>query len=1641
MSRTGEEGRLKKNNCCLTCSIVCFVIFIVFILALYIGGTIMFKTYVSPHIGGLTLNDALALTGNVLSGKESKPTYSEEDLDSFYSGLSDAMFLSDKTEDELEYELLSEDTKEALVPASTGDEQTDRDADYDAFRALPKSSRYALLSDEVKALLTLEEYSSLAATTDAAVAARKKVGLKTYRLSLQSIMDGMDFGAEDFSAEKGLEKSLSSLEFNFDSLENYDIENAAAEQNEKFTTFSVTGNQVSAFINDLITYFLSMEDSPLTSALKDTVVAELDLSSFVTVASVTIMNTPLAVADGEAAYDQKDTALGVTLSIRLRDVVKAALATSELKEQLSSVPDFAIGLIPKLVPQSFSASLTVFPLAKEEDGREIVVTVNKPSDKNAKRLSTLVNALLGEEKEDASKTFFGEINDKIVDVFSSVNKTVKINFVPSKDKNGNALKDDKGNTYSEMKIMTWETVLALLDDQGRLSAHDVFTMLKCLYISKEDHPLLDTDAALSSFKSDMSQKYGVNNDYLQNLNVLSTDDLSRIVDNVDLSSIDLKESNDEMKIRLSAKALAAFVKDYVTGSKDSSVAAAEEEGSSSLLQGLDLQITDVVIKKVSEEAGVSVYSLELGVLFSVRDMLEAQLPSDGIGGTLSKKLLPQNDSFFGIKLYISEYTDTEKNKLVHNVGKNIDSPAEGETSAYLSQIRINDFSYAQTSRVFDAINNFMQVLSGSSFEISSITGSLEDAVNDVFASIDKNDFNLDIRLYEEKTGTGGLSLPSLYELLSDVVKPKLQSGESFDTADARQVLLQIYQTTVDVEPKFNAADADAFTEEINDKYYITNASKLTIDDLFGKDKDGNSNAAALSSKISANSIYFKTDPAETEIWKQELNDDEYVKPSIYGDLRSVQDLRVHLTGAEIAALVEKSGMVPSDVASSFGEIKVIGASFRSETVEAVERIYLTFDLALIRKSDSDMTFGNALPESIKLSAEVLLYQSNEIYSEDTPRFSTKVKINDADSTKTFLMLRAVGGDSLSEQAIADKIGQSLATTFNTLEGKIPLSYTSTGIEIADVFSFLIKETQMKDNDEDTALTDPQKLAERLRAFGAQTKEDASNTGYYDWVNGLKLFEDTDDDYIYTNMQRAYFLKETPDMSLISDGFAAKFNTIKTDDFNLNEDSNGLFYYSGDILNLKISDRALGKIVHDKQDLTAAIQKDGNSNGLSIEIKSLKLYFENAKLVIECGVMISFDSRADYAMMPNYFFIISKTVEDDDPSNESGYLTTISLNNIDSDPTEKLFHNITSLSSKGVNFNSLNKKSIEDTINKELSAALKKFPSSVTFHTFSEEDITSHYNETNYPDDNIRVEVGDGYVSFPSVYSYLCDLLYSSDKPTEKQLQSMIVSLHDPNVNKEIVTNEKSSSAYNRAGFKDNSFNDYVLIYSDKYLGYQVSDYLSSHTQTINDNIQVSGIDQTIILRALTSEEDQGERSVWKSRFFSGSNDFVLTDNYIIVTATVSLAGYSSGDAEKVSSILPENLCISVLIDLDDPSGSKGLLYNMSQEDMHFFQQIMQANNAKFTISDIAVELATIIMDTLDSIKNMYIDAPLYMNINFDLNYRLNTDDFTYTTSLPYSGSSAKHVVNEWNYKEANEEDDDHIEDGVGYVIFARGMIS
>ena len=590
------------------------------------------------------------------------------------------------------------------------------------------------------------------------------------------------------------------------------------------------------------------------------------------------------------------------------------------------------------------------------------------------------------------------------------------------------------------------------------------------------------------------------------------------------------------------------------------------------------------------------------------------------------------------------------------------------------------------------------------------------------------------------------------------------------------------------------------------------------------------------------------------------------------------------------------------------------------------------------------------------------------------------------------------------------------------------AFTSGGeecIQIADVFSFLIKETSMKDSAEENApLTDPDALAARLRGFGQQTTGDGANAGVYTWMGDkLKLFVDEDDDYVYQNMQRAYFLNDTPDMDTVYNDFASKFNTIKSDTFNLNNDENGLFYYDGNILNLKVSDRALAVIVREKQSFAAAV----TGEGMTVELMSLKLYHEDAKLVIESGVKIGFDGRDSYKMMPDYFFVIAKTKSD----GMGGFTTTVSMNNLTTDVTNTLFRNINSLSTKGMT-SSFDKTNIETTINNAIATALGKFPNSVTFGEFTSSDVTNEYNTTTYGD-TIRVAAGDGYISFPSVYSYLIDMFYTSDKPSESEMQHMLVSLHsadnnlaagksDAALRSAIVTNEKSDSAYHVTAFKGTNLSDAVGIASDRYLAHEINTRFS--TVTINANFSLADtLQQIIVLRGLDGSEALGARADWEGKFsYAEGSGYSIADNCMIATAILDLSAYNSGDK---TSILPEKLWFTVLADMTNTNDSEGLLYDMNAKDMEIFETIVNKYNT-FNIKNISVQFA----QKLDEKLSEYAGVATINYKRSDLADSNDWDDFVYYTDI-FAASNPANALHTTIYNETYGK-----VDGVGYVVLA-----
>ena len=1653
----------------------------IFVAALFVGGSILFKSYVSPHIGGVTLSEALSLLRAALNGKEVPPDYTEEDLDAFYSELSESLFLSDKTEDELEYELLSDEAKASLAESalsaaeeeeyeeeydgegvgsadgsSSEEPSYDDAAAFDRFCLLSLDERYALLSEELRASLGKSDYGALA--TEAKKDVRDSLGLKMYRVSVRSLMEGFTTSDGQFSTDGAVERVLSSLDFNFAMLEDYDIHDPNAAENSRFDSITVEGKGVSAFINDVVTYLFQAPSSPVKNMLGENLPSDLDLASYVRVASVTIMNTPLATSGDEALYDQKDTALGIVFSMYLRDLVEDLLASGMFSEQLSSVPSFATALIPRLVPKYFSVGATVYPLASSEDGRELAVKINRSTSKHSETLSKIMNGLLG--SEDAEVSFFGSINEKVVSVFGGINEKVKINFVPSRDENGDPLKDAAGNTYAQMRIMTVETLVSLIDSSGELSAHDVFTVLKCLYVANETHTPLDLDAPVEALKAETRSKYGMDTSFITAESGFSTDTLNGLLDHMDLKSVDFSRGNEEMRVRFSAEALASLMM-KVLSAKTSS-----EDSSDNLLAGLDPGVCEIAIKKAEGEEGV--YTMEILLTADLAEMIRNKFASseDGLASTLLKKILPKQASYFGLKVYLSEYT--EDGHVKHLVGQKI--AGEGDGSAYASKLRINDFSYEDTDNVLSAFNKFMNAFGGSSFDIASVTSSLETSLSDMFSSMTDNSLGLNLRLFgQDDASNGGMLLPSVYELLSDTVKKKegaLAEDETFSPDDAQEVLQLVYSAEVDTDANYLASQSDDFLEDLNHNYYITYESRLTASLLFGGKNDGGENS--LQSKLNSNSIYFKENASELAAWRELFGDDLYNKPALYTDpTEDIEALRVPLTGSELAALVDVSGSFPKEtMASSFGSVGILGAEF----ITKEGKTYLRFDmLCSFSKTASDSASGglnmNALfPDAMNISAEILLYAPYYAAEDEEGdhRFDVSLLINGGNSGKIFTLLKALGSADLSEKTMSEKLSSSIKDVFVSLEKNIRLYYangssaytitkngeTENCIYLADIFTALIDTLKVKDElGEDKPLTDAAAFRARLLEYGKQLSEDPTESYAAEkaWAEKkttqggieLQLFSSEDKAYVTKNMQDAYFMKEEPDIDDIYANVGNKFSTIKSSDFYLengeDEDHNvivGLYHYKDTPRLLKISGKALGALINEKESARFAAAVNTGSN-MAVSLVSLDINADDPDaIVFEGGLKITFgkteEGKDSYPLMPRYFFVKAVTTEtrslDEYDKTVYSYSTVITINGLSVEETEKFFTNIQGLMSS-VDF-SLEK--IENSVNDSFKSALANFYNSVKvdYGTFNASD-TEYYGKALFADVETPA-VGEGYLTIPNVYAFLNNLLFKdaiangtiqpSEKPKDTDLQDMLNCIYEDNdvVKAALVQKKADEYGYNLIGLNFNESNKNIIAYSDTYLAYYLGTLISD--QTVNGNISLAGaLKQVLILRAEKETDAENsdistQRAYWANKFDT-EGEFTMdpTHNYLIATINPNLLGqYNVGGAtSNFDNLTPSSIWFTVLIDLDlidlsepldeeekalwNANKARGLLYDMDHIGAHTFEMVLKSAGKTFNAQTVAADLAKIL--------NTHLSA---LSAGADKEYFAKGDSYLYSSSYPYS---------------------------------------
>jgi len=1586
MSRAGKSGRLKKRNCCLTCSIVCFIIFIVFIATLFVGGTILFNKFVSPYIGGLTLNDALALSANALSGEDAESNYDEKDLDGFYSELSHTLYLKDKTQLELEYELVPDAKRRSLLDPdgaqSTGD--YDEAAAYETYCSLIPASRYNLAETD----LTEEEFLSL----EASEASRDKAGLKNYRLDLGAIISNA-LSSEDEMTDV-LMDDLSNMVFSFDTLRDYQIiygdddpeKEAKEANNHKLKVFTVNERQTGAFLNDILNNLLGSEMAK--NLMKEGLSTELDLSEHIRIASVTIANNPLLSTGKSAAYDDKNkTMLAATLSVDVREIVNKVITSDAMQEQLAAVPSFAVKAIPNLVPKHFSVNVTVYPFAEEDAHQEMFIMMNKMSEKNGERLSTLLNALLTNDA-DSTRTFLCGVNDQVVATFHTVNDIVPLEFIPTKDL--------EGNDVSGFELMTWQAVKNLVVSATGASADafsvdDILIVLKGIFITREADAPLNTTAAINIFKQDMYRNYGLDLNFFEESS-LSTEALSDLTKHINIAGIDytlpdgdianFDAKNLDMRVRLPAEAIAGLLKQRFSAllSKVGSSSSASNASDPSSLAGMGLSVSTLRLVKIKKDDELyredcDVYRLDVGVSLDLAAIIRGKTEESNYIRTLFSGVT-ENPFSLTVEIYLSERE--ADGKITHAVGSAI---AEGEDgAAYRAKLALNDYSEKDTAVFLQSANRIVGAFYANSYDIGNASDKVAESLTKGLNVLSNNHINLRLYGAEEdpnqsasfKDDKGGFVLPSLFELVSDMTELRLNKDveedkkESFTPLDAWMALSLVHNPDVSYTKNYNLDNVDdalRFMNELNDKFYFSTDKHLGVSDLFGQSK------SELVSKIDAASL-------------------DFVK--LYSDDREIPELAVHLDGKNIAALVAHGdSALLEKVAGTYGDVSVLGARFAEEEGET----YLYFDMQIKLGSKTDsFQYANLFPERVKISAKVHMTEDT-LDAKGHKSYPTTLYINEDEENvkgaKLFLMLRAFAGKSLHADAISEKIGEAIGSAFNnlskahlTIHYEVDTTASDVGnhfVTMDDVFTLLVNSTSMKDSSEAENLTDPADLMNRLRGFGKQKKVDLDGTNH-SWI-GLPTFSKADYDYVEKNVSLAYFMTTTPTMNTFYSGFDEKFQSIDGSTFDLDGET-GLFRYGDAVVKLKLTDKALGYIVHEQESAAlgkAVAPKEGKEATMTVDLVSLRFEKRDTDYVIISGLEVSF--LKENSMLPEYFFLITETTYGGD------FQTVISLNELGEEETGAFFHNFAALGTKGLSYRF--DEGIKNQIQSEISNAFKSAFSKMkdaSFDTFSADDFivsARTYCSTAYGTDISLPTLESGIcLSFPSIYSFITDKFYVTDeekavRPSDGEMQHMICSLHamdDDDSDALVVKNKPSGSSLGTQGYTGSSIDSFVQLYSDCEIGVKINEMIA--LDLVGDKSLTGGFSleklEQIILLSDTLPADK--KRVWigaEESYFQGAT---AGHPFMIATAKLPLAGkYFSGESIN---LIPENLYFSVLMDLSesDRDDAKALLFAMNETDMTIFTHIVNKYNNEsenpggFKRNAIAAKLDTLIRAKFNDMK-------------------------------------------------------------------------
>jgi len=709
-----------------------------------------------------------------------------------------------------------------------------KESDLTAFYTNLSNALYLDESVDLKKNI-FEVLDSFLATSEDENQSTEDQGVVSTRNSIVAAEEGTEGESNtsnSITGNEALDNFLKELKFDFSRLKEYD-ETYATD-----SVLSLTDKQLAAFINDTIK--TAVQSEGVSSKIPEMVTdMGIDLANVVVIPQIAITN--------KTPTDLTKVKLTLTVQINIRDV-----AQSVIKKYYEPV-----AFLSKILPKSFYATVSIYPndyMAKSE------ILVDSYSDKQMNTVYTLANYFLKDSEYGSIEGILQMVNQKVVDIIEQVQEIVPVDFIYSSDSKKGSVDASPIKALMGMlhvDNLTEAQFFCMIRDIGLQNFDDIKTDLGFSETTKRDDIEGYIEDGQMTMVSNISSQYAIENGYLTKDNLFDkitnitggSAGSDTIINHINLSNLDFGADTyvaREYKVAVPYLAMAGLMANYVSSATGS---VGEGEGSSeeSAASGLSYSILNLYYDGSKDTLSIVV---EVGVLA----MLSGNMDENSLILTLASQLIPEY-------IYITANINVEtKETTIQINGKSVERTAE-----YLNTISSLLSGMGTSSEGLDTESMIANI--GTAF-LNGLDGLAEQLGTSI--------------VFEDNS----VLLPSVYEIMAGtILKAKEEGQEDLTSEQVYDAFKGICVIPRDYEGTNKAQDLSEFIDQVNNKYSISSANRLSLtseDTIvtqfqsiganYNSAIDGVALASAWTSSVSA--LTYSTD-AELLAQKQLLNKESF----------------------------------------------------------------------------------------------------------------------------------------------------------------------------------------------------------------------------------------------------------------------------------------------------------------------------------------------------------------------------------------------------------------------------------------------------------------------------------------------------------------------------------------------------------------------------------------------------------------------------------------------------------------------------------------------------------------------------------------------------------------------------------------------